>query len=151
MLAPLPPDHAHVELVGFLKNDNGRECTNHRGGCGVALVRAAPNRGIGLVLRLRLTNPSDLALYTINLDGSDGCRVGFTKSLYAIRRGQQLNGRYVRIIDVYHEEHENVACRQLHHRNCGFAHGEVLDEEQQRQFLYDLHQQHMQQLATSDA
>jgi hypothetical protein len=56
----------------------------------------------------------------------------------------------VRIIDVYHEEHENVACRQLHHRNCGFAHGEVLDEEQQRQFLYDLHQQHMQQLATSD-
>lgn len=88
MLAPLPPDHAQVELVGFTKNDNGCECANHPGGCGVVvLVWAAPDCGVGLVLRLRLTAP-----------------------------------------------------------NCGFAHGEILDEAQLGTFLIGLHQQYRQQL-----
>ena len=146
MLAHLPPDTAHVSLVGFLKNDNGRSCDNHPGGCGNALVWAAPNRGIGLTLQLRLVAPTQLALYTINLDGTDGCRVGFTKALYASRRGHILNGKYVQIIDVYHEEHENVTCRAEHHHNCGFAHREVLDQAQQDAFLSQLHQQYRQEM-----
>ena len=70
----------------------------------------------------------------------------FTKALYASRRGHILNGKYVRIIDVYHEEHENVTCRAEHHRNCGFAHGEVLDQAQQDAFLSQLHQQYRQEM-----
>ena len=134
MLNRLPPDLYHVELVGFTSSTNGRSCVLHPSGCGIALVRSAPHRGIGMVLRLRLLSPSALAIHTIKDDGSDGCRVGFTKSLYAQRRGVALDGKLVRIIDVYHEHHDNVACRADHHRNMGFAHGEVLSEEEQNIF-----------------
>jgi hypothetical protein len=104
-------------------------------GCGNVLVRGAPNRGVGLILRLPLVAPAQVALYTINPDGSDGCRVGFTKSIFARQRGEFLDGKLVIIIDVYHEQHENVACRADHHRNCGFAQGEVLDAAQTNAFI----------------
>jgi hypothetical protein len=131
MLARLPPQHSHVILVGFTNTTSGRTCPRHPGGCGDVLVMAAPEHGVGMLLRLRFVTSGveggqALAAHTINADGSDGCRVGFAKRVFVSTRGREWDGRTVRIVDVYHSDHQNPACRAEYHRNCGFAHGEIL-------------------------
>ena len=133
MVIPLP--HCRIELVGFNSNTNGRSCPTHSC-CGVSLVEDHPTRCEGQVFRLRLvpstlegdTSGTHLALHFVLPDGTDGCRVGFARRRYAITHGPQLDGRFVRLVEVYHLGLENSSKRAEYRRNHGFAIGEVLED-----------------------
>ena len=124
------PTERRIDIVGFTSNTNGRQCFIHDC-CGVHWVQDAPNRSEGQVFRLRLvtsdvTTGTHLAVYNIGNDGSDGCRVGFARRIYALTRGPALDGRLVRLIEVYHKNHDNTSKRADFHRNHGYATAEIL-------------------------
>ena len=63
--------------------------------------------GVGLRLRLRSFVEHELACYTINNNGSDGCHVCFTAREYAAGdSGIHLDGMIVQIIEVLSADHE---------------------------------------------
>ena len=117
MIATLPPPlDRRIELVGFTSPTNGRSCPIHEC-CGLDLVQDRRDQAEGQIFRLRLVEPevleegTSLALYQIKSNGEDGCRVGFARRIYAVTRGQELNGRLVRLLEVYHPDHENSSKR----------------------------------------
>ena len=78
-------------------------------------------------LRLRMTAPHELACYTINGDGTDGCRVCFVaREVAAGGNAARLNGVVVCVVDVFTSDHENRAIRRLFHHNCGYAYGRIV-------------------------
>jgi hypothetical protein len=116
-----------IVLVGFLPDGNGRSCGLHPFGCGNSLVLNREDSGVGLHLRLRSFVPHELACYTMNDGGSDGCRVCFTAREYAAGENyQRLDGCIVKLTDVFTAEHENRSMRYLFHRNCGYAYAVVV-------------------------
>ena len=83
--------------------------------------------GVGLCLQLCLLVHHKLACYTINDDGSYGCRVCFATREYAAGKNDyRLDGAVVKLIDVFTAEHENRSMRYLFHRNCGYAYAVVV-------------------------
>jgi hypothetical protein len=116
-----------IVLVGFLPDGNGRSCELHPFGCGNSLVVNRADGGVGLRLRLRSFVKHELACYTINSDGSDGCRVGFTARAYASGENDlRLDGAIVVIVAVSTADHENRSMRRLFHQNRGYAYADVL-------------------------
>ena len=63
--------------VGFLPCDNGHSCDLYPFGCGNSSVINRDAHEVGMQLRLWMTAPHELACYTINKDGTDGCHVRF--------------------------------------------------------------------------
>ena len=55
----------------------------HPFGCGNSLVLNQEDYGVGMLPRLRMMVPNELLCYTINSDGSDGCRVCFVAREHA--------------------------------------------------------------------
>ena len=131
MFPSLPPPEQVVPIVGIVATDNGRTCDKHRFGCGNSLLLARPARGCGILLRLRKTSaPDELAACFVKRDGSDGCRVGFTPREHAVgARGSLLDGKLVRVFEVFTPEHPNSHCRALYHRNRGYALAEIVVSE----------------------
>ena len=131
MFPSLPPPEQVVPIVGIVATDNGRTCAKHRFGCGNLLLLARTARGCGVLLRLRRTaSPDELAVYFVQRDGSDGCRVGFTPREHAVgARGNMLDGVLVRVFEVFTPEHPNSHCRALYHRNRGYALAEMVDKD----------------------
>ena len=116
-----------IVLVGFLPCDNGCSCELHPFGCGNSLVLNREGNGVGMRLRLRMTAPHELACYTINGDGTDGCRVCFVaREVSPGENAARLNGMVVRVVDVFTSDHENSAVRRLFHHNCGYAYGRIV-------------------------
>ena len=116
-----------IVLVGFLPCNNGHNCELHPFGCGNSLVLNRDDCGVGLLLRLRMTAPHELAGYTINTDGADGCHVCFTAREYAAGENcQRLDGALVQLTDVFHPEVANRSMRRLYHHNRGYAYAVVL-------------------------
>jgi hypothetical protein len=63
---------------------------------------------------------NELACYTINIDGSDGCRIFFAAREYtAGENGHLLDGAVVEITEVFTPDHENRTMRRLYHNNRG--------------------------------
>ena len=90
-----------IVLVGFLPCDNGCSCELHPFGCGSILVLNREDGGVGMHLRLRMTAPHELACYTINGDGTDGCHVCFVAREFAAGgNAARLNSTVVRVVDV---------------------------------------------------
>ncbi len=118
-----------IVLVGFLECSNGRSCELHPFGCGNSLVLNRADWGVGVRLRLRMTNAAnELACYAIGRDGSDGCRVGFTAREYAAGgNGPRLDGAVVEIVSVFTPDSENRSMRRLYHHNRGYAYAIVLN------------------------
>ena len=86
------------------------------------------DRGVGMLLRSHQTVPNEVACYTILPDGSDGCRVAFAAREYASGEiGVRLDGAAVRVMIVYHPDHENRMARRLYHHNRGYAIGEIVE------------------------
>jgi hypothetical protein len=122
-----PPPHLRVIIVGFIECNNGRTCNSHPDGCGNKLVLERPDNGVGMVLRVRMTAPEELACFVMGDDGEDGCRVAFLAKEYAAgERGLGLNGAIVRIVDVYLPDNENRSARRLYHHNRGYGIGEIV-------------------------
>ena len=116
-----------IVLVGFLPCDNGRSCEIHPFGCGNSLVLNREDSGVGMHLRLLMTAPHELACYTINGDGTDGCRVCFVaREAAAGGNAARLNGAAVCVVDVFTSDHENRAMRRLFHHNRGYAYGRIV-------------------------
>ena len=83
--------------------------------------------GVGMLLRVRMIVDNELACFSLNPDGSDGCHVAFAAREYAAgENGQRLDGALVRLVAVYSPEHENRTARRLYHHNRGYAVGEVV-------------------------
>jgi hypothetical protein len=112
-----------IVLVGFFDCSNGQSCELHPFCCGNSLVLNLDDWGVSVRLRLRLTNAAnELACYSIGIDDSDGCRVGFTAREYAARaNGPRLDGAVVEIVSVFTTERENRSMRRLYHHNCSYA------------------------------
>ena len=103
-----PARNFRINIVGFLECSNGRTCDMHPYGCGNILVLEHPDNGVGMVLRLRMYVRNELAAYSLNPDGSDGCRVGFaSREFPAGPNGVRFDGALVRLITVYTADHEN--------------------------------------------
>ena len=116
-----------IVLVGFLPCNNRQICQLHSFGCRNLLVLNRDNFGVGLRLRLRMMAPHELAGYTVNMDGADGCRVCFTAREYAAGENCQcLDGALVQLTDVFHSEVMNRSLRRLYHHNRGYAYAVVL-------------------------
>ena len=78
-------------------------------------------------LHLRMTAPHEFSCYTINGDGTDGCRVCFVaKEVLAVRNAAPLNGVVVCVVDVFTPDHENRSVRQLFHHNHRYTYGQIV-------------------------
>ena len=116
-----------IILVGFLPRDNVRSCELHPFGCGNTLVLNREDGGVGMCLRMRMSAPHELACYTINGDGTDGCRVCFVvREVLAGGNAAQLNGTVVCVVDVFTSDHENCAVRRLFHHNRRYTYGRIV-------------------------
>ena len=105
----------------------GHSCVLHPFGCGNNLILNREDLGVGLHLRLRLLVRHELTCYTINDDGSDGCRICFAAREYAAGENDfRLDGAIVKLTDVFTADHENRSMRYLFHRNCGYAYAVVV-------------------------
>jgi hypothetical protein len=79
----------------------------------------------GLLLRLRLTRPNELAAFYLMPDGLDRCRVGFASREDAAGDGGMMrDGALVCLNRVFSVEHPDWHARRLHHHNRGYAHAE---------------------------
>ena len=78
-------------------------------------------------LRLQMTAPHELACYTINGDGTDGCLVCFVaREVATSGNAARLNGLVVCVVDMFMSDHENHAIRRLFHHNRGYAYGWIV-------------------------
>ncbi len=129
MLFPsLPPPERLVPIVDIVATNNGCTCLEHCFGCGNVLLLGRAGHGCGVLLRLWMTAPNELAAYMVSDDGSDGCRVGFAPREHTVGvRGHSLDGALVRLLEVYTPEHPNSHCIALYHRNCGYVISEIVD------------------------
>ena len=117
-----------IVLVGFLPDGHGRSCEEHPFGCGNAFIECAES-GVGRLVRLRLVEQTNLAVYKVREDGSDGCRICFTAREYAFgENAKRLDGLLLRVTDVFLPDSPNRSMRQLYHRNRGYAYAETVDE-----------------------
>ena len=82
----------------------------------------------GLLLRLRLTRPNELAAFYLMPDGLDRCRVGFASREDAAGDGGMMrDGALVCLNRVFSVEHPDWHARRLHHHNRGYAHAEIME------------------------
>ena len=115
-----------IVLVGFLPSGHGRSCGEHPYGCGNAFIET-PDNGVGRLVRLRLVEMTNLAVYDVRDDGTDGCRICFTAREYAIgKNAQMLDGVMLRITEVFLPDSPNSSMRALYHRNRGYAYAETV-------------------------
>ena len=116
-----------VFLSVFLPDSNGRSCSSHPFGCGNSMVLNRDDLGVGMHLRLRCFVRHELACYTIDENGSDGCRVCFTAREYAAGDNDlRLDGATVKITEVFTAEHVNCMMQHLFFHNCGYAYAVVV-------------------------
>jgi hypothetical protein len=117
-----------IVLVGFLPNSHGRSCGAHPFGCGYAFIECAEN-SMGRLVHLRLVEQTNLAVYEVREDGSDGCRICFMAREYAIgENAQRLDGLLLRVTEVFLPDSPNRSMRQLYRCNRGYAYAETVDE-----------------------
>jgi hypothetical protein len=80
-----------------------------------------------MCLHLRMTVPHELVCYTINGDGTDGCRVYFVaREVTAGGNATPLNGPVVCVVNVFTSAHKNRAIPRLFHHNRGYAYGQIV-------------------------
>ena len=112
-----------IILVGFLPTDNGWSCVRHPYGCGnFWVLEKAPSHGVGMQIRLRLVDGSHLAGYSVQVDGSDGCRVCFAVREYAVGvSGVRLDSCIFRIEETVLPDDKNSSKQALYHHNWGYV------------------------------
>jgi len=100
----------NIILVGLLPCNNGQSCELHPFGCG-NLVSNQEDYGMGMLLQLRMMVTKELSYYTINRDGSNGCRVCFVACEYATREnGCRLDRTSIYITDFSKAMRRAVRC-----------------------------------------
>ncbi len=122
-----PPPDCCIILVGFIETSNGRRCVCHPDGCGNSVVVERHDNGVGMELRLRMTDADELACYAMKPDGTDGCRVSFAAKEYvAGENGLRFDGATVRIVEMFLPGNPNRTARRLYHHNRSYAVGEIV-------------------------
>jgi len=117
-----------IVLVGFCPDGHGRSCETHPYGCGNAFIESVGN-GVGRLVHLHLAEKTNLAVYEVRYDGTDGCHICFTAWEYAIgENAHRLDGSLLTIIDVFLPDSPNRSMRALYHRNCGYVYAETIDD-----------------------
>ena len=82
---------------------------------------------MGCFIHLHLVEKMHLARYTVQDDGTDGCRICFTPREYACGENvHQLDGALLRITEVFQADSANRSMRLLFYRNRGYAYAELI-------------------------
>ncbi len=69
-----------------------------------------------------MTDPNELAAYVMSDNECDGCRDGFAPREHAVgARGHLLDGRLVRLFELYMPGHPNSDYLAVYHWDCGYA------------------------------
>lgn len=99
--------------------------------CGNILVLEGPNNGVGIILCLQVYMFKELAVYSINLDGSADCQVGFaSREFSAGPNGKRFGRALVHLVVVFTVDNENGSSQHLIHHNHGYTITEVIAETQ---------------------
>ena len=115
-----------IILLGFLPTGNGQSYERHPYVCGNSWIYESQYHGVGMQIHLRLVDGSHLDGYTVQVDGSDSCRVCFAVQEYAVgSSGVQLDGCIFQIRETVLPDNENYSKRALFHRNRGYAVAEL--------------------------
>ena len=108
----------------------------HPFGCGNSLVLNREDNGVGMRLHFWMTAPHELACYTINCDGKDGCHVCFVvRDVSDGGNAAWLSGAVVCVVDVFTSDHKNRSVCQLFHHNRGYAYGRIVMDDYFCSFL----------------
>jgi hypothetical protein len=118
--------HKHINESNFsccfLPCDNGLNYELHPFGYGNSLVLNQEDRGVGMLLHLRMTALHKLACYTMNDNGADDCRVCFV--VQNVAAGDNTGRLDVAIVcnsTVFTPDHEHRSMQRLYHHNHGYA------------------------------
>ena len=115
-----------IDIVGTETNENGRSCHAHEV-CGEQLVPGSKVR----IRRETYISPTtgdeedSLVAYVVG-DGVMTCKVGYLPRHLAIRRGDDYDGMYAHVVEVYSTRSRNITKRQKRHRNLGCCVAKIL-------------------------
>ena len=117
-----------IDIVGTETSENGRSCHVHEV-CGEQLVPGTKVR-----IRKETTispitgDEEDCLVAHVVGDGVMTCKVGYLPRHLAIRRADDYNGMYARVVEVYSPRSLNITKRQKRHRNLGCCVAKVLGD-----------------------
>ena len=112
-----------IVLVGFLPDGHGHSCETHPYGCGNAFIESTGNGSL-----VHLVENTNLAVYNVWDDGTDGCHICFTAQEYTIRENTCLfDGLLLQITEVFLLDSSNRSMRALYHCNSGYACSGTID------------------------
>ena len=117
-----------VDIVGTETGENGRSCHAHEV-CGMQLVPGSKVR----IRKETVISPTTgdeedcLVAYVVG-NGVMTCKVGYLPRHLAIRRADDYDGMYARVIEVYSPRSLNITKRQKRHRNLGCCVAKVLGD-----------------------
>ena len=115
-----------VDIVGTETNENGRSCHAHEV-CGEQLVPGSKVR----IRRETYISPTtgdeedSLVAYVVG-NGVMTCKVGYLPRHLAIRRADNYDGMYARVVKVYSTRSQNNTKRQKCHQNLGCCVAKIL-------------------------
>jgi len=115
-----------IDIVGTETDENGRSCHAHEV-CGAQLVPGSKVR----IRRETYISPTTgneedcLVAYVVG-NGVMTCKVGFLPRHLSIRRADDYDGMYARVVEVYSPRSLNIMKRQKRHRNLGCCVAKIL-------------------------
>ena len=105
-------------IVGLTNNSFGRSCDNH-GTCGKWVEN-------GTVVRVHCVQAwrggqyhNDLEVYVV-VDGVNTCKVGYLAKEHE-PEAHNIDGRFLRVVDVYTDSDDDITRRMLYHQKYGYA------------------------------
>ena len=108
-----------IDVVGIETSENGRSCHAHEV-CGAQLVPGSKVR----IRKETYISPTTgdeedcLVAYVVG-NGIMTCKVGYLPRHLSIRRADDYDGMYARVVEVYSPRSLSVMKRQKRHRNLG--------------------------------
>jgi hypothetical protein len=79
-----------------------------------------------------LVEKTNLAVYDVRDDETDGCHICFTAQEYACGpHAHKLDGALLSITKVFHSDLDNRSMRALYHHNRGYEYAETMEEMEQ--------------------
>lgn len=106
---------------GFLECNNSCTYELHPYSCGNILVLEHLNNGLVIILHLQMYLHYKLDTHSINLDGSDGCCIGFASREFATGpNGKRFDGALVRQVLVFMVDRESCSAERLFLHNHGY-------------------------------
>jgi hypothetical protein len=117
-----------IDIVGTETGENGRLCHAHEV-CGAQLFPGSKVRiRKETVISPTMGDEEDCLVAYVIRNGVMTCKVGYLLRHLAIRRTDDYDGMYARVVEVYSPRSPSIAKRQKCHRNLGCCVAKVLGD-----------------------